>query len=128
MRILLINYEYPPVGAGAANATFHLAHSLGAAGHVVAVLTAQFRGQRGWIEHDGVSVFRCAAKRTRPDRSGIVEMLTFIAGDNFSGCDNGIFACVLGDSWFRQEKTRTDRASLDGAWWRPCETSSAKRN
>jgi glycosyltransferase involved in cell wall biosynthesis len=84
MRILLINYEYPPVGAGAANATFHLAHSLGAAGHVVAVLTAKFRGQRGWIEHDGVSVFRCAARRTRPDRSGIVEMLTFIAGAAFS--------------------------------------------
>jgi glycosyltransferase involved in cell wall biosynthesis len=80
MRILLINYEYPPTGAGAANATYHLAKSLHAAGHTVAVLTAQFRGERGWSEHQGVRVFRCAARRTRPDRSSIGEMLTFIAG------------------------------------------------
>ena len=40
LRILLINYEYPPVGAGAATATQAIARSLAASGHPSTVLTA----------------------------------------------------------------------------------------
>ena len=80
MRVLLINYEYPPAGAGAANATFHMARSLVELGHGVTVLTARFRDLRGWAREAGVEVFRCLARRQRKDRSNIFEMLSFLGG------------------------------------------------
>ena len=80
MRVLLINYEYPPVGAGAANATFHMARNLVELGHEVTVLTARFRNLRGWAREAGVEVFRCLARRQRKDRSNIFEMLSFLGG------------------------------------------------
>ena len=39
MRILLLNYEYPPLGGGAGVATSALAHGLAARGHCVDVVT-----------------------------------------------------------------------------------------
>ena len=43
MNILLINYEYPPIGGGAATATAAIAGHLASLGHAVTVLTSRFR-------------------------------------------------------------------------------------
>ncbi|MCI0654906.1 MAG: glycosyltransferase, partial [Methylococcaceae bacterium] len=78
MNLLLINYEYPPVGAGAANATWYMARELAALGHTPTVLTARFHELNGWSEEDGVRVYRCAALRGRRDRSSLIEMASFL--------------------------------------------------
>jgi glycosyltransferase involved in cell wall biosynthesis len=78
MNILLINYEYPPIGGGAATATAAIAGHLASLGHAVTVLTSRFRDLKGAIREGNVQVMRCSAIRKCPDRSGILEMLSFL--------------------------------------------------
>ncbi|MBI4615743.1 MAG: glycosyltransferase family 4 protein [Planctomycetes bacterium] len=78
MRLLLVNYEYPPVGGGAATACRHLARRLVVEGHEVTVLAGSFRDLRGGSVEDGVDVERCPTLRRRVDGSGIFEMFAFL--------------------------------------------------
>lgn len=79
MNLLLINYEYPPVGGGAATATQAMARALLTLGHTPHVLTARYRELRGLTTEDGVHVHRIAALRSRAEASTIVEMASFLA-------------------------------------------------
>lgn len=79
-RILLINYEFPPLGGGAANATDNTARELVALGHAVLVLTSAFDGLPTLERRaDGVEIRRIPTLRRRRDRSSILEMLVFLA-------------------------------------------------
>lgn len=80
MRFLMINYEYPPIGAGAANATWHISQCLARDGHQVTVLTSRFGRLRGWAREEGIDIYRCPARRKAAERSDIVEMTSYIAG------------------------------------------------
>lgn len=82
MNLLLLNYEYPPLGGGAANATQALARELAALGHGVWVVTSRFRGQPPEEAGDGFTIRRLPVWRRRMDRCTPAEMLTYIA----SGC------------------------------------------
>ena len=75
---MIINYEYPPVGGGAANATFYLGKALAALGHEVTVLTGDFKKFGVQPVCRGVNVQRVTAKRVQADRSNTVEMASFI--------------------------------------------------
>ena len=79
MRPLLINYEYPPVGGGAGNATAHIARALVDLGHSPIVLTAAYDSQPSRSMVEGVDIIRVPARRARPDRSGLFEMATYVA-------------------------------------------------
>ena len=79
MRVLLINYEYPPIGAGAANATAYIARAMARLGHHPVVLTAAYADLPRRSEEDGIEVLRVAARRARADRSNLFEMATFVA-------------------------------------------------
>lgn len=78
MNILLINYEYPPIGGGAATATAAIAGQLAFLGHDVTVLTSRFRDLKGEVREGEIRVVRCPAIRKCPDRSNIAEMLSFL--------------------------------------------------
>ncbi|HEY1793730.1 MAG TPA: glycosyltransferase family 4 protein [Opitutaceae bacterium] len=78
MNILLVNYEYPPVGAGAATATREIGAALHRMGHKVAVLTSSFEDLTGTRVEDGVKVVRVPSKRRRPDSASIIEMSSFM--------------------------------------------------
>lgn len=78
MRVLLINYEYPPVGAGAATAAQAIARSLVASGHPPTVLAAGFGDLVGTREEDGVRVIRVASRRKRRESARISEMVSFM--------------------------------------------------
>jgi glycosyltransferase involved in cell wall biosynthesis len=80
MRILLINYELPPIGAGAGNATHHIARQLARTGDDVLVLTARFAGLPRRETRDGYAIRRSPALRRRPDRSTPLEMASFLLG------------------------------------------------
>jgi glycosyltransferase involved in cell wall biosynthesis len=84
LRILLINYEYPPIGGGAANATWYIARELNEMGHNAIVLTSSFENLHGWKNEDGVFVYRCKTIRKRRATSNILEMLFFFISASYA--------------------------------------------
>ncbi len=78
MKILLINYEFPPLGGGAGNATKYIAKELAALGNEVRVLTAWFPGENERELVDGYIVHRVKCLREKKDRSSMKEMLSFV--------------------------------------------------
>ncbi|MFH0822094.1 MAG: glycosyltransferase family 4 protein [Pseudomonadota bacterium] len=85
MRLLLVNYEYPPLGGGAGNATARLAEEMAARGVAVKVITSGFAGLPREEVSDGVEIVRLPVVRRRLDRSNVLEMLTFLVASLTSG-------------------------------------------
>ncbi len=85
MRVLLVNSEYPPVGGGAGNASFHLAQGLARLGEEITVLTVRYRGQADCELQGDVRVVRAAGLRARPERSGALEQTTFMLSGMLAG-------------------------------------------
>jgi glycosyltransferase involved in cell wall biosynthesis len=79
MRILLVSYEYPPVGAGAATAGGAIAKALTELGHWVIVLTGRCKGLPSRYEDQGIIIHRVPSLRSRMDRSHVLEMASFLA-------------------------------------------------
>ena len=82
-RLLLINYEYPPLGGGAGTATAGLARAFTELGCEVVVLTSRFRGQPAREDSNGFTIVRVPVLRRRLDRCNPVEMLTFLVSACF---------------------------------------------
>jgi glycosyltransferase involved in cell wall biosynthesis len=78
MKLLLLNYEYPPLGGGAGNATKNIGRELAAAGHEVTVITTWFEGLSHQETSDGMKIYRITSKRKRKDRSSPMEMFDFV--------------------------------------------------
>jgi len=84
MNLLLINYEYPPVGGGAATATWQMSRELVKQEHKVIILTANYKALKGWREEVGIQVYRCWAWRKAADRSSLLEQLSFLVSGFFA--------------------------------------------
>jgi glycosyltransferase involved in cell wall biosynthesis len=79
LKILFINYEYPPIGGGASNATFFMAKAMKDLGNEVSVMTAAFGELKGYSsEEENIHIYRIKAKRAAKDRSNMIEMLSFV--------------------------------------------------
>ena len=78
MNVLLINYEYPPIGGGAANATYHIGRCLTNYGHSVTVLTSSFKNKVGCRIEDGICVYRVMALRRYDSLSNMLEMFSYV--------------------------------------------------
>ena len=83
VRLLIINSEFPPVGAGAGNASANIARQLVRLGSEVVVVTAGFEGLAEDETLDGVRILRGPAYRKRVDRSTALEQVVFILGATF---------------------------------------------
>src|SRR6266566_1736833 len=79
MRILLVTYEYPPVGAGAATAGRAIAKALIELGHRVIILTGRFKGLPPRYKDQGIIIHRVPSLRRRMDRSNVLEMASFLS-------------------------------------------------
>lgn len=76
---MLVNYEYPPLGGGAGNATHCIGQALVRQGHDVRVVTSAFGElQAANSEEPTLRVIRLKARRRRVDRSNYAEMLSFV--------------------------------------------------
>ncbi|MEI7644001.1 MAG: glycosyltransferase family 4 protein [Chloroflexales bacterium] len=80
MRIMMLNYEYPPIGGGASPITRALSEELARAGHAVDVVTMGYRDLPfREVRFDGrLHVFRVPALRASPVRAVTVEMASYI--------------------------------------------------
>lgn len=83
MRLLMINYEYPPLGGGAGNATANLAKAAAESGHEVMIVTSAFPGLKTTEHSDNIAIHRLPVRRKTKDRCTIFEMITFISSAVF---------------------------------------------
>lgn len=90
MRILVLSYEYPPVGGGGGRVAKQVAGRLAARGHEIRVLTGGFRGLANDSTEDGVRVLRVHTPRAKMDTCTVSEMGMHVAG---------AFPSVLVNAW-----------------------------
>ena len=77
MRILMLNYEYPPLGGGASPVTKSLSEELVKLGHSVDVVTMGFKGLKRKEEINGVTVYRVPSIRKEQGVCQTHEMLSY---------------------------------------------------
>ena len=78
MRILMINYEFPPIGGGGGNVTYYLSRNLALQGHEVHVITSGFKQLPRYEKLEGFFVHRVPVLRKNPNVCGVHEMLTYV--------------------------------------------------
>lgn len=78
MNILMLNYEFPPVGGGGAPVTFELCRELVRRGHKVDVVTMHVRGTKRFEVIEGIRVFRVPSLRRKNEICHPHEMATYI--------------------------------------------------
>ena len=78
MKILVLNYEYPPIGAGAAPVCRDLAAGMAAEGQRVTVVTMGYRGLPERQQENGVEIIRLDCLRKHEHSCSPVEQLSFI--------------------------------------------------
>lgn len=78
MKILVLNYEYPPLGGGAAPVCRQLCELFARRGHAVEVITMGFRGLPKRELLNGVQVTRVPALRGKQATCETHEMLSYV--------------------------------------------------
>lgn len=74
VKILVLCYEYPPVGGGGGRVAATVAEELAARGHEVRVLTAGLKHLPPREERNGVTILRAESFRQREDTCSVPEM------------------------------------------------------
>ncbi len=78
MELLILNYEYPPLGGGAGVITQTLAEGLAGFGHNVTVVSTWFEGENEISEDENLKIIRLRSRRKFTYRSNPREMLSWI--------------------------------------------------
>ena len=79
MRILMINYEFPPLGGGGGVASYQIAKALTEREHEVDILTTRWRGQPSEEVVDGLRVHRVpVVGRGDLATASLISMLSFV--------------------------------------------------
>ncbi len=80
MRILVLNYEFPPIGGGGGQASADLCAALAARRHELRVLTSRIPGLPAREERDGYLVRRVFTGRRSRFRASFLAMAGYILG------------------------------------------------
>ena len=79
MRIMVINYEYPPIGGGGGMVTRDILEQMALMGHSVKIITSHFTGLKKQETLNGVKIIRVPVLfRDQMAVANIVSMLTFV--------------------------------------------------
>ncbi len=73
-KILILNYEYPPLGGGAGVCTRFEAEGLATLGHQVTVLTTWFDGEEEIEKKGNLTIVRLKSKRKYEFKSNPVKI------------------------------------------------------
>jgi len=85
MRILVVIYEYPPVGGGGGRAAQDICQELALHNHEIRVLTAHIKGLPKLENQGGVLVRRIPSARRFPYKAGLLAMSGYILAGLWSG-------------------------------------------
>lgn len=77
-NILVLNYEFPPLGGGASPVSFNLSKELILAGYSVTVVTMGYRNLPARETIDGIEVYRINSFRSKKEICRVHEMLLFL--------------------------------------------------
>ena len=78
MKILMICYEFPPLGGGGAKVLHGLAKELVMMGHEVDIVTMHFRGMARTEKIDGINIYRVPCIRLRKSICSFFEMIPYL--------------------------------------------------
>lgn len=78
MNVLLLNYEYPPVGGGGGHVSHQLAKELVKMEHNVDVLTMSYRNAQSFEQKDGVNIHRVPSIRAQKGMCQPHEMAIYV--------------------------------------------------
>jgi glycosyltransferase involved in cell wall biosynthesis len=78
MKILLLNYEFPPLGGGASPVSFEIARGLATLGHEIDVVTMGYKGLPALEEKDGMRIHRIPCIRSKVEICHPWELLSYI--------------------------------------------------
>ena len=79
MKILILNYEYPPLGGGAGVVSKYHAEGLANEGHEITVLTTWFEGEETLAEKGNLKIIKLKSKRKQTFKSTPDEWLSWIS-------------------------------------------------
>lgn len=77
-NILMLNYEYPPLGGGASSVASQIAAGYERLGHSVDVVTMGFKGLPGFEKKDGINIYRVKCLRKKKEICYPWEQLTYV--------------------------------------------------
>ncbi len=79
MNILVVNYEYPPIGGGGGVICRDICEEIASKGHRVTVITSLFGGQPPYEKINGVEIHRIPVlMRTKQNVASLPSMLSFV--------------------------------------------------
>lgn len=78
MRLLILNYEYPPLGGGAGVITQNIAEGLATKGHQISVITTWFTGEPEDHISGNLRIIRLKSRRRELFQSNPIEMLSWM--------------------------------------------------
>jgi glycosyltransferase involved in cell wall biosynthesis len=93
MKILVLNYEFPPLGGGAAPVSYEIAKKFKERGHSVDVITSSYKDKVGIEVKDGIRIIRARTLRFKKSDSNILETFTYLV----SGLFYSIYYCMRKD-------------------------------
>ncbi|MFZ2190238.1 MAG: glycosyltransferase family 4 protein [Candidatus Magasanikiibacteriota bacterium] len=77
-KILVLNYEFPPLGGGASPVSYEIAKGYVKNGFTVDVVTMGFKGLPAFEVKDGINIYRVKCWRTKKEICHPWEQLTYI--------------------------------------------------
>lgn len=78
MKILVLNYEYPPIGGGASPVSKDLCEQLAKRGNQVTVVTMRYKDLPKHENVNGVEIYRVNCLRTKKSVCSPLEQMTYI--------------------------------------------------
>ncbi|OGJ19909.1 hypothetical protein A3K73_08125 [Candidatus Pacearchaeota archaeon RBG_13_36_9] len=77
-KILMLNYEFPPLGGGASPVSYEIAKGYIKLGHEVSVITMHYKGLPEYEEKEGISIHRVKCLRTKKELCHPWEQYTYL--------------------------------------------------
>jgi L-malate glycosyltransferase len=85
MRVLVVIYEFPPIGGGGGQAAQDICLQLVKRGHQVQVLTSHFKGLPYLEDQDGLLVRRVPTARQKAYQANLIDMSGFVLSGTWAG-------------------------------------------
>lgn len=78
MKILMLNYEFPPLGGGAGRATLNISRELVKLGHEVDIITSGYKKFKKFEKINGANVYKVKTHRKSIHEVGYLAMLEYV--------------------------------------------------